>query len=952
MFKKTLIYLALPFLLAVSSSSVDSAPPLPAKPNAQTGILERMIVAQGKAVLSLNLNRLRGNQAPSDQETKLDTFPFAVGPNSFFTIRVFNNVLRGPEAGSMGLLWGNSSVLPEPLNASSNQLVIEKNPSSEPFALVVRDGKTGFLFFNIEGHLYDYDAAAHVLQINGGRLLISTELANKLGRPADAGLVAGEISITTTVYPIEVTTIVNSVAQSSSLPARRSGAGDGPDGGVPGPDIIVGDLPSMAQFGAGGSQVGLGVGTTSCNNGSVEVDWFELPNTNHNVIPQNLYRMSGGANNNDRFEQVGQSWMKHAVFALQDNACGFGCTPASNGQHLGVGCSDPYDAGLNASQDFLGSRAWVNPFTGVFPSESANHAGHVHTGQSHMILVEQNDLNTTLNPGASYYAEAMYVNPQEYNWCQTHPGQCNMYNNASYRRFSVSGTSSFTFTPVGITVRMAPAINAWSGATINPIEPVPGVDGRAFIASKVTGPVGGFWHYEYAIFNQNLDRGIQSFSVPVGCASVVTNPGFHAPANHPGWANDGTQGSAGYSNAAWTFSSTSTLLTWHSETFAQNPNANALRWGTLYNFRFDSNRPPLNRSGTVGFFKTGTSWGAGILVPDPFLDCDSSPTPTPVTPTPTATPTPPSTPSPTPPASPTPSGTPPSTPTPTATPPLTPTPTATAPPSPSPTPAARPINISTRLFVQPGDNVGIGGFIVTGTAPKQVLLRAIGPSLIPSGITNALADPVLELHGPNGFTTIINDNWRDNQEVEIFATGAAPGNDLEAAILATLAPGNYTAIVAGKNNTTGVALVEAYDLGTAATSKLANISTRAFCGTGSDIIIAGFILGNPPQAGGSDRSVLRGLGPSLGAAGVPDALADPTLELRDSNGTLLVSNNDWQDNPSQAAEIIAAGLAPTNELEAAIAVTLSPGIYTALLAGLNDGTGVGLVEVYDRGGPP
>src|ERR1043166_777318 len=959
MLKKTLRYFVLPLLLFWSNSPANSAPPSPEKnPKEQTGTLERMIVARGEAVLSIDLKRLGGSHSPAGQQAKLDSFRFEVGPNSFFTIRVFNNVLRGPEAGSMGLLWGNSSVLPEPLNASSNQLVIEKNPSNEPFALVVRDGKTGFLFFNIDGQLYDYDATAHELRIHSGRLLISAELANKLGRPADAGLVAGEISIATTMYPIEVTTIVNSVAQSSTLPVRHGGAPNAPDA-VPGPDIIVGDLPSMAQFGAGGSQVGLGVGTTSCNNGNVEVDWFELPDTNHNVIPQNLYRMSGGASNDDRFEQIGQSWMKHAVFALQDNACGFGCIPASNGQHLGVGCSDPYDAGLNADQSFLGSRAWVNPFTGVFPSTSATHAGHTHTGQSHRLIVELNDLNTTLNPGATYYAEAQYVNPQEYNWCQSHPGQCNMYNNASYRRFNVSGTTSFTFSPVGSTVRMTPAINAWSGAIINPIEPEPGVDGRAFIASKVTGPVGGFWHYEYAIYNQNLDRGIQSFSLPVGCASTVTNPGFHAPPNHPGWANDGTQGSAGYSNAAWTFTQAPTLLTWSSETFAQNQNANALRWGTLYNFRFDSNRPPLNRTGGVRFFKTGTTWGVGILVPDPFLDCDSSPTPTPTpatptptpptTPTPPVSPTPPITPTPTPSVTPTPplgtpTPTPPLTPTPTASPTATAPPTPTIPPSPTPTPAARPINISTRLFVQTGDNVGIGGFIVTGSAPKQVLLRAIGPSLIPSGIANALADPVLELHGPPGFTTIVNDNWRDNQESEIIATGAAPGNDFASAIVATLPPGTYTAIVAGKNSTTGVALVEAYDLGTSATSKLANISTRAFCGTGSDIIIAGFILGNTGGSSGSDRIVVRGLGPSLGEAGVPNALADPTLELRDSNGILLMSNNDWQDNPSQAAEIIAAGLAPTNELEAAIAVTLPPGIYTALLAGLNDGTGVGLVE--------
>ena len=954
MLKKILSYLTLPLLFSLNSSPVNSAPQLPGKsPNEQTGTLERMIVARGEAELRLDLNRLGGNHSAAD-ESKLDTFRFEVGPNSFFTILVFNNVLRGPEAGSMGLLWGNSSVLPEPLDVSSNQLIIEKNPSSEPFALTLRDGKTGFVFFNIEGHLYKYDATARLLRIDGGRLLISAELANRLGRPADAGLVVGEISITTSMYPIEVTTVVNGAPQSTSLPARFSGARDVPDA-VPGPDIIVGDLPDMQQFGAGAvqgvTQVGLGVATTACNNGNVEVDWFELPDTNHNVIPQNLYRMSGGANNNDRFEQIGQSWLKHAVFATQGNACGFGCTPAANNQHLGVGCSDTYDAGLNASQDFLGSRAWVNPFTGVFPSNSATHAGHVHTGQSHMIIVVQNDLNTTLNPGATYYAEAQYVNPQEYNWCQAHAGQCNMYNNASYRRFNVTGTTSFSFSPVGATVRMTPAIMAWPGATIQTIEPAPGVDGRAFITYKVTGPVAGLYHYEYAIYNQNLDRGIQSFMVPMllipaaGDTIGPQNIEFHAPPQHPGWTNDGTQGDAGYSSTEWSSSiSVGTSLTWSSETFAQNPNANAIRWGTLYNFRFDSTAVPQAANATIGFFKTGAPIFVAIQGPGPVGGPSPPPTPTP---TPTTTPT--STPSPTPPPTPTPTGTP----LPSATPSLTPTPTvgptSTPTGTPSPTPAAQAINISTRMLVQTGDNVGIGGFIITGSSSKQVLLRAIGPSLTQHGIAGALADPVLELHGPPGFTTIVNDNWRDDQENQIFATGAAPDNDLESAILVTLAPGTYTAIIKGKNNTTGVALVEAYDLATSGTSKLANISTRAFCGTGSDIVIAGFILGSNGGSSGNDRIVVRGLGPSLGAAGVPNALADPVLELRNGNGVLLVSNNDWQDNPVQASELIAAGLAPADALESGIAATLPPGLYTALLAGLNDGTGLGLVEVYDRG---
>jgi hypothetical protein len=444
--------------------------------------------------------------------------------------------------------------------------------------------------------------------------------------------------------------------------------------------------------------------------------------------------MSGGATNDDRFEQIGQSWLKHAFTALQQNACGFGCTPAANGTHLGVGCSDPYSASLNATQgsgsaDGLGSRAWVNPFTGAYPSTAANHTGHTHTGTTHRLLVEQSDLNTTLNPGATYYAEAQYVTPHEYAWCQAHSGQCNMYNNASYRRFNVTGTTSFSFATVGSTVRMTPAINAWTGATINTIEPVPGVDGRAFIAYKVTNPSAGVWHYEYAINNQNLDRGIQSFSVPLGTGVTVSNLGFHAPLNHPGIANDGTSGNAGFSNTAWTSNQTASDLSWSSETLAQNTNANALRWGTLYNFRFDSNRPPQAANATIGFFKTGSPITVGIQAPAPNGAASPTPTPTPTppptTPTPTPSPIPTPTPSPTPIPTPTPTPTPTPSPTPIHTP--TPTPTPIPTPTPSPTPAASP-------SPTPGDTVEVFSAVYTN---GNHLLKVRAGSSIKSTVRNA-----------------------------------------------------------------------------------------------------------------------------------------------------------------------------------------------------------------------
>ena len=262
-------------------------------------------------------------------------------------------------------------------------------------------------------------------------------------------------------------------------------------------------------------------------------------------------------------------------------------------------------------------------------------------------------------------------------------------------------------------------------------------------------------------------------------------------------------------------------------------------------------------------------------------------------------------------------------------------------------PTSQIVQLSTRMPVGVGDQVGIGGFIVTGTAPKQVIVRGIGPTLAQSGIADALADPVLELHGPGSFATVTNDNWRDTQQTQIQAAGLAPTSNLEPAIWATLPPGAYTAILRGKNNTTGTALVEIYDLTPAADSKLGNLSTRTFIGVDQNIAIAGLMVS---AGSASDRIVVRGIGPSLAPA-VSNVLANPTLELRNNNGTLLVSNNDWQDNAVQAQQITAAGLAPTNSLESAVLAILPPGRYTALLFGANNSTGNGLVEVYDLGAP-
>ena len=267
-------------------------------------------------------------------------------------------------------------------------------------------------------------------------------------------------------------------------------------------------------------------------------------------------------------------------------------------------------------------------------------------------------------------------------------------------------------------------------------------------------------------------------------------------------------------------------------------------------------------------------------------------------------------------------------------------------------PPSQLLNISTRLPVQTGDNVLIGGFIVTGTEPKRVIIRAIGPSLA-QFFSGALSDPTLELHQSDG-TVITNDNWKINdktqqsQEAEIRATTIPPQNDLESAIVATLQPGAYTAIVRGKNDGTGIALVEAYDLNQAANSNLANIATRGFVQTANDVMIGGFIVG--PVGGMRTTLVVRAIGPSLTAFGVPNALQDPTLAIYDANGLITGANDNWRDG--QPAEIERVGLQPNDPREAAVVLSLPPGNYTGVVRGAGDTTGVGLVEVYNIAVPP
>lgn len=367
-----------------------------------------------------------------------------------------------------------------------------------------------------------------------------------------------------------------------------------PSIGLAGPDVIVGELPDVWHWtgsGAIGGMRAYSVATTSCNIGDEEFSWVELTNK-HPVICQNMYRL-----NNGRFEQIGMSWLKHGFCALQGTVCG-ACTPAGGGctDALGVGCSDPYSSQLNGSQTRLGPRFEVDPTKGFFPFPFSNPGGTTGNNIFKRLQVPESDLTT---PGALYFVEGQYIHQED-------AGAGNGNNNASYRRIAVN--ANFSITTQGSTEREKPAIHAWrdhGNGVNNPDNTVTifnadaGVGDRIIAASKVTDLGSGTWHYEYAVHNLNSDRAAGGISIPIVAGTVVTNVGFHDVDYHSGEP---------YDNTDWTSSVSSSDVSWSSpQTFAQNPNSNALRWGTMYNFYFDANVPPETGDMTISYFKPGTT---------------------------------------------------------------------------------------------------------------------------------------------------------------------------------------------------------------------------------------------------------------------------------------------------------------------------------------------------------
>ncbi|MCY2960271.1 MAG: thrombospondin type 3 repeat-containing protein, partial [Planctomycetota bacterium] len=367
-----------------------------------------------------------------------------------------------------------------------------------------------------------------------------------------------------------------------------------------GPDVIVGDVTGPSNYAAASGIDAIALGTTSCNLGDTWLNWFSSTNQ-HPVIGGNLYRYKvvGGAG---RFEQIGMSWLKHGFFALSQTLCCTTCV-STDGTHLGVGCSDPYTSTRNGTQSGLGPRWQVNANTGAFTYPPANPSWAGSTARRLEFLLT--DVEAT--PGVRYFGESQYVTPDD-------AIAGNQDNNASWRELLVSGSATdWTFALSGSTTRQQSAVQAWalceSGVTLTNVD-LPS-EGRLILGHKVTALGGGQYRYEYALYNMNSDDAVRSFALPIGAGVTVTNAGFH---DLPYRNGDGP-GNVNYDGADWTSSNSGGVLSWSTQTFAQNASANALRWGSTYNFRFDANVAPTGGTITLGRYKSAGSATVAAAVP-------------------------------------------------------------------------------------------------------------------------------------------------------------------------------------------------------------------------------------------------------------------------------------------------------------------------------------------------
>lgn len=558
-------------------------------------------------------------------DARIHNFEIPIDPASSLSISAnggrFNAITSGDVRHVDGLVISSKSG-----SYTLDELMIVANGDSNDvgFSIMSKTEPHGFSPLKSEDNKVALDVPGHSLFLESGDLVISSDLAEALGDPSLGGTILGQFATSASIELV-----------SGDLMEAFNALDATPRGGCTpstGPDVIVGDVVvnSSSNYTNVGSIDAFSWGTTSCNIGSVNLLW-QSSNPNHPVIPQNMYRLKT-VNGAARFEQIGQGWMKHAFTALTQNLC---CTcNGSGGSVLGVGCSDPYTSGRNGTQcttvGGLGPKFQVNAHTGgfLFPYMFRNNCSYIpHNNTTRRCQVHSDDLNSGLNPGALYYAEAQYVTPDD-------ASNLNQNNNASYERITISGGPNYSASSAASTVREKAAIQAWKAADSSVTETLINTpengganpNGRLILSAKATDLGGGLWNYEYALYNMNSDRSVSLFKVDLANGFNVTDIGFHDVPYHSGDGyNSNTSTPVNFDGTDWPGNYGGGNVAWAVVPASPVENSNALRWGTLYNFRFTVNSPPTTGDVTLGMFKAVAgqpdSITATTVVPVPTVPC-------------------------------------------------------------------------------------------------------------------------------------------------------------------------------------------------------------------------------------------------------------------------------------------------------------------------------------------
>ncbi len=550
-------------------------------------------VVDGSTTLSFDLQtmeKLGLRVAETDETAVASIVPglalgFSVDPGSTLVISVGDDRQVRFVAGEVrhigGISFGGSG-----LSSRLFDFGLAISSTGQDGNLQLLDARSGEVAFDVSGGLKGWNPITQQLTIARARISINDSWAQDQGRPDWSGRQVGTLDSILMAELVDRTTPLAPVHTEVSTEQQRA---------VNGPDVTQCRHGSLFQWGREGSIVGLASTTTSLNVGDEPMDWFANPNVHHPFIVMNLYRLL-----DDRFEQIGQSWIKHGFFATNTEECGAqsNCIYPGSGNLLGIGCTDTYGSQLNAMQSVLGPRGEVNGWTGeyVYTGSHQDIGAGGHSPIDHRLQVHDDDLDPALNPGAQYFSEAYYVS-----W-----DDVDHTNNVVWKEVTRSGAplGTWTFSMSGLSTppKTGASLGTWGGkrtvigGTEEPYNnPAADNDGRCYVHYKIADLGAGQYGYEYAIFNLDMDRGLQSFSVPIPPNVTVSNADGHYVASH----------GEGLSNAPWDIAIGVDSITFSCDNYATDPNANALRWGTLYNFRFEADAGADYVTATFGLFKPG-----------------------------------------------------------------------------------------------------------------------------------------------------------------------------------------------------------------------------------------------------------------------------------------------------------------------------------------------------------